>query len=360
MRRDNLFHFLSLDYQIVSQNSEMLYTRGKFSITQMRQHRINVGEAMVFPDKKFHTFHLFPQKVSNEQVNLNHLNSSLASLKQLIDSLNEKTFSISMKYNNLDSVGWGSIESLLKQIFNDSKYTITICTGEIIIPHPSERSIFISEYHESVVGGHQGVTKLFKRIREDFYWAKMGKQISDFVRTCPTCQKNKLLSPKTRQPMRITDTPKRAFEKVQMDIVGPLPVTQKGNKYLLTIQDNLTKYSDAIPLATIDSISIAIALAEQFICRFGCPRTIQTDQGSNFVSQIMKSFCKIFKIQRITSTAFHPQSLGSLERAHRVFIDYLKAFCSKVDWDEWIRFGIFSYNTSVHDSTGFTPHELIF
>ena len=218
----------------------------------------------------------------------------------------------------------------------------------------------MQEYHESVVDGHQGAFKLYKRLREDFYWLGMRKEISNFIRTCSSCQRNKMLSAKMKQPMRITDTPEKAFEKVQMDIVGPLPITGKGNKYLLTLQDNLTKYSDAIPLPTIDSISVAVALAEQFISRFGCPRVIHTDQGSNFVSAIMKNFCKIFKIQRITSTAFHPQSLGSLERAHRVFIDYLKHYCVKTDWDGWIRFGIFSYNTSVHEATGFTPHELVF
>ena len=100
--------------------------------------------------------------------------------------------------------------------------------------------------------------------------------------------------------MRITDTPQRAFEKLQMDIVGPLPVTKKGNRYLLTLQDNLTKYSDAIPLATMDSIAVALTLAEQFVSQFGCPRVIQTDQGSNFVSKVMSNICKIFKIQRIT------------------------------------------------------------
>ena len=133
----------------------------------------------------------------------------------------------------------------------------------------------------------------------------MEKEITNFICTWSSCQRNKVLVPKIKQPMRITDTPKRAFEKVQMDIVGPLPVTQNGNRYLLTLQDNLTKYSDAIPLSNIDSISIAIVLAEQFISRFGCPRTIHTDQGSNFISKIMNNVCKVFKIQKMTSTAFH-------------------------------------------------------
>lgn len=132
------------------------------------------------------------------------------------------------------------------------------------------------------------------------------KEFSEFVRSCPTCQRNKIHSAKVKQPMCITDTPKRAFEKVQMDIVGPLPPTKKGNKYLLTLQDNLTKYSDAIPLTNMEATTVAVALAEQFISRFGCPRVIHTDQGRNFVGQVMKRFCQVFKIQRITSTAFHP------------------------------------------------------
>ena len=67
------------------------------------------------------------------------------------------------------------------------------------------------------------MTKLYDHIREHFYWPGMGREIAEFVRSCFTCQRNKIHSARTRQPMRITDTPKHAFEKVQMDIVGPLP-----------------------------------------------------------------------------------------------------------------------------------------
>lgn len=191
--------------------------------------------------------------------------------------------------------------------------------------------------------------KLQKYVREHYYWQGMMREISEFVRSCPTCQRDKIHSTKVKQPCAS-----------QMDIVRSLPLTKNGNIYLLTLPDNLTKYSDAIPLASIEATTVAVALAEQFISRFGCPRVIHTDQGRNFVGQVMKRFCQIFRIQRITSTAFHPQSLGSFERAHRVFVDYLRHYCAKSDWDEWIRFVMFSYNTSVHEATGFTPHELVF
>lgn len=94
--------------------------------------------------------------------------------------------------------------------------------------HHVTRQNFNNNNHESVVGGHQGAFQLYKRLREDFYWLGMRKEISNLIRTCSNCQRNKMLSAKTKQPMRITDTPERAFEKVQMDIVGPLPITGKG------------------------------------------------------------------------------------------------------------------------------------
>ena len=69
-----------------------------------------------------------------------------------------------------------------------------------------------------------------------------------------------------------------------MDIVGPLPISKKGDRYLLTLQCNLTKYSEAIPIPTMDSVTIGLALAKEFIMRHGCPKSIHTDQGRNFLS----------------------------------------------------------------------------
>ena len=82
--------------------------------------------------------------------------------------------------------------------------------------------------------------------------------------------------------MLITDTSYSAFEKVSMDIVGPLPITSQQNSYILTI--HLTKFSLAIPLKSSTAISVADAFLEFFICTFGAPKAILTDRGSNFIS----------------------------------------------------------------------------
>ena len=90
--------------------------------------------------------------------------------------------------------------------------------------------------------------------------------------------------------MLITDTPKQSFEKIQIDVVGPLPATPRGNAHILTIQCVFSKYSDAYPLQNTNSVTIARVLAEQFVARYGCPQVIRTDQGSNFMSQVLKDF----------------------------------------------------------------------
>lgn len=93
----------------------------------------------------------------------------------------------------------------------------------------------------------------------------MKEQIRNFVKSCESCQRKKLVRVRTKLPMVITDTPTDIFHKVAMDIVGPLPITKSDNRYLLTIQCNLTKFIDAIPIVDATAQSIGTAFATEFI-----------------------------------------------------------------------------------------------
>ncbi|XP_046141954.1 uncharacterized protein LOC123987841 [Osmia bicornis bicornis] len=253
------------------------------------------------------------------------------------------------------------LHKLLQVIFAESNISITLCKGIIITPPKEERIQIIKENHESPVGGHKGIKKTYHRIRNNYYWKNMKKEITDYIRTCISCQKVKLVRMKNKEPMVITDTPIDAFDKVSLDILGPLPITTSGNSYILTIQDNLTKYSAAIPLISTTSEEVAKAFTENFICKFGSPKAILTDQGTCFTGSLMKKLAKTFQIKTYRTSSFHPQSNGSLERSHHVLIEYLKHYISKEKhWDEWLPQAMFSYNTSIHEGTKFTPHELIF
>ncbi|XP_076397929.1 uncharacterized protein LOC143266211 [Megachile rotundata] len=266
-----------------------------------------------------------------------------------------------LKISDLSLPDSKNLKKLIHLTFADMPIRITICTGDIKTPSFAERIPIIQENHITPTGGHKGIRKTYHRVRDNYYWKNMKREIADFVKTCIDCQRNKLVRVKNKEPMVITDTPLDAFDKISMDILGPLPLTSRVYSYILTIQDNLTKYSVAAPIASMTAEDVAKAFTKHFICTFGCPKAILTDQGACFMSSLMKKLAKIFHIQTYRTSSFHPQSNGSLERSHQVLIEYLKHFLTiEKQWDEWLPQAMFSYNTSLHEGTRFTPHELIF
>jgi len=179
----------------------------------------------------------------------------------------------------------------------------------------------LREYHDDPLGRHQGVARTLNRIRLTHNWTGITRDVEEYIAKCEFCQKNKL-NRKTKMPLVITETLNKPFEKCALDIVGPLNITTSGNKYLLTFQDDLTKFSKAIPIPNQEATTVAKEFVTKIICEHDIPETVLTDQGTNFLSEIFKNVCKLLKITKIQTTAYHPESNGALERSHRT--EYLR------------------------------------
>jgi len=124
----------------------------------------------------------------------------------------------------------------------------------------------------------------------------------------------------------------------------------------------LTKFAAAFPLVTHDANSVAKAFVEGFICQHGIPKSIVTDCGTKFLSRIFKECCKLLQIETMNTTPYHPQSNGSLERSHRTLAEYLRHYVDKnqTDWDEYVTYAMFVYNTTIHTTTNRQPYELVY
>ena len=96
--------------------------------------------------------------------------------------------------------------------------------------------------------------------------------------------------------------------------------------------------------------------------KFGIPQTLLTDQGSNFLSELIANVCKLLRVKRIKTSSYHPQTNGALERTHQVLVEYLRCYIleNQANWDKWIPYATFVLNTTPHSSTGYMPHELLF
>ena len=288
------------------------------------------------------------------------LKDCIVSLRDVCDTLQLTSFRIS-KTVDIDDIAWDTILNLLKQYFADSATKIIVCKNLIAIPDAQSRQAIITDVHESPINGHKGITKTYNRIRQNYYWPNMKAQVQEIIGKCKACQLGKLVRQKVRQPMVLTDTPGASFDKLSMDIVGPLEKTRNDNLYILTMQDLLTKFCILVPLKSINSSDIAEMFLRRCVYVHGSPKVVLTDQAANFTSALMRNVAKLCRIKTCTTTAFHPQSNGSIERMHHSLKEYLKMYITKVsEWDDWVECAAFSYNTSVHEGTRLTPYECVY
>ena len=146
-----------------------------------------------------------------------------------------------------------------------------------------------------------------------------------------------------------------------MYIVGPLPRTKSGNEHLLTIMCTSTRFPEAIPLRNIKTKSIVKALIK-FFTFVGLPKSVQSDQGSDFMSGIFQQVMHELEIKQYRSSAYHPESQGALERFHQTLKNMVRSYCfdTEKDWDEGIHLLLFAVRESVLESLGFSPFELVF
>ena len=145
-------------------------------------------------------------------------------------------------------------------------------------PTTEEKQRIFEEMHNKPVGGHLGMNGTYDRMKLFTSWPGT-KQELEYIRKCEICQKNKITQNKTKLPMKITTTPETVWEKCALDIVGPLIETSEGNKYVLTFQDELSKYTLALPIMQQDAQTIARVFVEEVVLKFGIPQMILTDQG---------------------------------------------------------------------------------
>ena len=232
---------------------------------------------------------------------------------------------------------------------------------QVVIPQKHRHDI-LSIAHESPMAGHLGIKKTYQKVLNHFYWPGMQKDVKDFCRTCHTCQvigkPNQKPPAAPLKPIPVSTEP---FSHVIIDCVGPLPKTKEGNQYLLTIMCSSTRFPEAIPLRNIKAPKIAKALIK-FFTLFGLPKSVQSDQGSNFMSHLFQDVMAQLGIKQVKASAYHPQSQGALERFHQTLKTMMRSYClqEKKDWDEGIPLLLFAAREAVQESLGFSPFELVF
>ena len=216
-------------------------------------------------------------------------------------------------------------------------------------------------YNQRSTLTHFGEKNTLEKAKNIGLWLGMDNEFKKYVQSCPICQLQKTTRIKNQAKSILPDIPLAPNEKLALDISGPLPEIQKGNRYILSMQDRLTKYTVLVPLQNKSTNSIIEALIDQYIYTFEAPKTILSDQGSNFLSELMTQFENALNIRHINTTAFHPQ-YGNIERMHSALVNLIKTSITKNNeqWDLNLKYINFLINTTTNQTTGHSPDELSF
>ena len=231
----------------------------------------------------------------------------------------------------------------------------SIVVPTILIPK------ILQSLHSGPSGGHMGIRRTIMRCKERFFWPKMNDSVTRFIQNCEECSRGKYDTKQTRAPLKPIEV-SEPFVFWALDYMGPLPETAGGNRHILVMMDHFTKWCEAFATKDQKASTVAHILVSRVFARFGPPTIIHSDQGKNFDSTVMHEVYNIMGVKKTRTTAYHPQGDGLVERQNRTLQEIIANFVSihGNDWDQWLDQAVFAYNTSVHESTGMSPYQLVF
>lgn len=222
----------------------------------------------------------------------------------------------------------------------------------------------IKEQHCGPIGGHRGINATEKAICLYYEIPDLRNRITEYIRNCQSCQVNKYNRVHRELPLTVTTTSVEPNDKVSFDVIGPFKYPNGEKLYGLTIQDDFTKFIVFCGIQNCLAETIAKALVEKWILNFGIPRILLSDNGSNLCGEIMSAIANYFGIKRIQTSIAHPQSNGSVERAHARLAEFIRSTQNELEadmeWEPKLACASYFYNTKVRRTTDVTPFSLMF
>uniref|UniRef100_A0A9J8D6N2 Gypsy retrotransposon integrase-like protein 1 n=1 Tax=Cyprinus carpio carpio TaxID=630221 RepID=A0A9J8D6N2_CYPCA len=232
-------------------------------------------------------------------------------------------------------------------------------TTQLLVPR-SRREMLFQAAHCNPMAGHLGVTVTLNRLMTRFFWPGIHENVRRWCASCRECQ---LVNPPAapKAPLRPLPLVQVPFERIGMDLIGPLERSARGHRFALVIVDYATRYPEAVALRNISAKSVADALF-RLISRVGIPKEILTDQGTAFMSRTLNELYELLGIKSVRTSVYHPQTDGLVERFNRTLKTMIRKFVQEdaKNWDRWLEPLLFAVREVPQASTGFSPFEHLY
>jgi hypothetical protein len=230
---------------------------------------------------------------------------------------------------------------------------------QLLIPTVAKTDI-MKRSHTGMCAGHLGLRKTLEQVRRRAYWSGWRKDVTRFCRRCDAC--NRYCRGRPRKSAALQPIASGApWERLSIDLTGPHPRSKRGSKFVLTCTDHWSKWSEAFAIPNKEAVTVARVLTEQVFCRLGVPLSILSDQGTEVDSSVMKELCRLLDIEKMHTSTYQPKCNSKVERFHSTFNSMMAKVIEEdqSNWDRWIPYVLAAYQSTQHESTGYSPNYLI-
>ncbi|KAD6796137.1 hypothetical protein E3N88_07033 [Mikania micrantha] len=227
----------------------------------------------------------------------------------------------------------------------------------------NSRTIILDEAHKSRYSIHPGADKMYKDLKDFYWWPGMKKQIAEYVDRCLTCLKVKAEHQRPSGLLQQPEIPMWKWDQISMDFITKLPRTSRNHDSIWVIVDRLTKSAHFLPIREDYSMDrLAKLYVNEIVSRHGVPISIISDRDSRFMSRFWQTLQNALGTQINMSTAYHPQTDGQTERTNQTLEDMLRSCVIDFggSWDIHLPLVEFSYNNSYHTSIQCAPFEALY
>lgn len=263
------------------------------------------------------------------RITLNDIKTPFEASEAVLAITRSQTRKLNSDKNKINTVQWPMNDTIFKVItINEfknmgnevlKKLTIHLISKAISINDKNEKKEIIDRYHnDPLYGGHLGIKKMYSKIRSKYYWKNMLKDITNYVINSEKCNVSKHRT-HTKVPMIITGTPQKPFDVMIIDTIGPLPKSENGNAYAVTMVCDMTKYLVTSAIPDKSAKTIAKAIFNDFILIYSPMKEIRTDHGTEYINETISELCKLTKVNHRHSTSYRHETVGSIERNHAFF-----------------------------------------
>ncbi|MES9880687.1 MAG: reverse transcriptase domain-containing protein [Sedimenticola sp.] len=251
--------------------------------------------------------------------------------------------------------------SLIKGVMHKT-FTKLDGTGtylQCVVPTRYQKEI-LHQVHNSLLSGHLGRKRTRQKLLKNYYWYNVKADVNNYIVKCDVCESDK-------PPLR---TPRAPLGSLQVgapmdclatDILGPLPKTPRGNRYILVVADHFSKWVEIFPIEDQTAETCARVILNEVIARFGTPLSIHSDQGRNYESQVFKELCRMLEVKKTRCSPKNPRGNGVVERFNKTLVRMIKAYLcgEQQDWDLNLGCLASAYRSSQHEATSLTPNLLM-